>query len=125
LAEVSDDALMELVARILARDKEETVQAIDSMATVTRVAQNVAERLLTGRRAEEYFLANCENILSIKLADVVDLRNAACGYDFGVSSQKKTAIEVKGIKLLRGDILFTDRECLKLNRGRNITALLL
>ncbi len=58
LKDVSDDALMALVDRIIARDEEATAEAIDSMAAATRPAHGVAERLLTGRRAEEYFVAH-------------------------------------------------------------------
>ncbi len=51
LKDTSDDALMALVDRIIARDEETTAEAVDSMAVVPRTAHNVAERLLTGRRA--------------------------------------------------------------------------
>ncbi len=47
---VSDDALLELVNRILVRDEDSVVEAIDSLARVESVAANVAERLLTGRK---------------------------------------------------------------------------
>ncbi|HEV8715421.1 MAG TPA: DUF3883 domain-containing protein [Candidatus Binatia bacterium] len=110
LREVSDDALLELVARILKRDEGATVEAIDSLATVTRVAHNVAERLLTGRRVEEHFLAHSEQIISVQTVDILDFRQAACGFDFGVRGQAEWAIEVKGLKRVRGDIQFTDRE---------------
>jgi hypothetical protein len=56
LNDVTDDALRELVDRILKREEDAVAEAIDSLAVVTNVASNVAERLLTGRRAEEYFL---------------------------------------------------------------------
>jgi len=48
LKDVSDDALLELVDRILKRDEQVTAEAIDALAVVNRVAYNVAERLLTG-----------------------------------------------------------------------------
>jgi len=110
LEEVSTDALAELIARILRKDEEATAEAIDSLAATTRVAQNVAERLLTGRRAEEYFLAHSNRLVSLDPSDILDLRQAALGFDFGVSSQPRTAIEVKGLKQSRGGIQFTDRE---------------
>ena len=34
----------------------------------------------------------------------------ACGYDFGVINQPEWAIEVKGLKEIKGNIQFTDRE---------------
>lgn len=50
LKDVSEDALLELVDRILKREDEVTAEAIESLqAPVDRVAYNVAERLLTGR----------------------------------------------------------------------------
>ena len=110
LADVSDEALLELVDRILRRDEAATEEAIDSLAVVNKVAHNVAERLLTGRRAEEYFLDNSMALVQIERAALLDLRQNACGYDFGVQANRDIAIEVKGIKEHRGDIQFTDRE---------------
>ncbi|MDQ2730885.1 MAG: hypothetical protein M3Y56_04435, partial [Armatimonadota bacterium] len=84
LCEVSDDALLELVARILSRDEAATVEAIDSLAVVTRTAHNVAERLLTGRRAEDYFLENCGQLVGVERTSIIDCRIDAGGFDFGV-----------------------------------------
>lgn len=110
LKEVSKEALLELVARILKREDEVTAEAIDSLAPVNRVAHNVAERLLTGRLAEEFFLSNVYTLLQIEPTNLLDLRQAACGYDFGVRTQLEWAIEVKGLKQTKGNIQFTDRE---------------
>lgn len=110
LQEVSDDALLELVARILVRDDEATEEAIVSLAVTTRVAHNVAERLLTGRRAEEYFLAHTRPLLGVNACDILDFRQAARGFDFGIRGRQEKAVEVKGLKAWRGDIQFTDRE---------------
>jgi len=110
LRDLSDDALMALVERILLRDEEATAEAVDSLAAVPRTAQNVAERLLTGRRAEDFFLAHCHTLLGIKRAALVDRRQAACGFDFAVEGRPELGIEVKGLKPIKGEILFTDRE---------------
>ncbi|MEZ4727593.1 MAG: hypothetical protein R3E79_10720 [Caldilineaceae bacterium] len=99
--------LMELVRHILQRDKETIGEAIDSLAPVNHITYNVAERLLTGRRVEEYFLANTQQIIEIPSQSIIDLRDAACGYDFGVQAQPQWAIEVKGLKTNRGVIQFT------------------
>jgi len=107
---VSDDALVALVREVLRCNEDDTKEAIDSLARITRVAANVAERLLTGRRAEDFFTANSLGLINVPAERLVDFRNAATGYDFGISDDPKTAIEVKGIKSQRGDILFTDRE---------------
>jgi hypothetical protein len=110
LKDISDDALMELVQRIVSNQEEATAEAIDSLARVHKVAANVAERLLTGRRAEEYFLANALRIANVAPERLRDCRLDAAGYDFGVADAPETAIEVKGIKTVQGSILFTDRE---------------
>lgn len=110
LKDLSDDALLELVARILKRDEIATIEAIDSLAVVNHVAYNVAERLLTGRRAEEYFLANSVPIAQVAQHDILDMRQMACGYDFGVQYRPEWAIEIKGLKASKGGIQFTDRE---------------
>ncbi len=110
LKDVSDDALLELVDRILKREDGAIVEAIDSLTYVNRIAHNVAERLLTGRRAEEYFLAHSERLIQTVSSDIIDLRQAACGYDFGVQNKPAWALEVKGLKQHSGSILFTDRE---------------
>jgi hypothetical protein len=110
LTEVTDEALLEMVARILAGDDEGTKEAIDSLAAVTRVVYNVAERLLTGRKAEDHFLANCERLIHVPANEIIDYRLAAMGFDFGVKGRPNQAIEVKGIKRTNGDIQFTDRE---------------
>ncbi|MEZ4726973.1 MAG: DUF3883 domain-containing protein [Caldilineaceae bacterium] len=110
LQDLDDDALLALVDRILQRDEESIGEAIDSLAVVNRIAHNVAERLLTGRRAEEYFLANVQTILQISSQHLIDLRHTACGYDFGVTDEPDWAIEIKGMKETRGAIQFTDRE---------------
>lgn len=110
LKDVSDDALLELVARILKRDENTIVEAIDSLAVSNRVAYNVAERLLTGRLAEEYFLANSVPIIQVAPSEVLDMRQKACGYDFSVRHKPEWAIEIKGLKTSKGGIQFTDRE---------------
>lgn len=118
LAGVSDDALMELAGRILARDEPAVAEAVDALAVVTRVPANVAERLLTGRRAEDYFLENCRALVQAEPSDILDLRLSALGFDFGLKNRPEQAIEIKGIKQTRGDILFTDREWLEAKRRR-------
>jgi hypothetical protein len=110
LKDVSDSALMALVDRIIAGDEEATAEAVDSMAAIPRTAHNVAERLLTGRRAEEYFLAHSQSLVGIETEELEDRRQSACGYDFGVRRLPKVGIEIKGLKDATGELLFTDRE---------------
>lgn len=110
LQEVSDDALGELVSRIIQQDDDSVDEAIDSLAATTRIAHNVAERLLTGRRAEEFFLQGSAEIIGVASEKILDFRQAARGFDFSVEGNLEWAIEVKGIKRMRGAIQFTDRE---------------
>lgn len=110
LAEVSNDALLECVARILAGDQSATEDLLDSLTETRPPVHNVAERLLTGRRAENIFLDNCESWLGIPRNRVLDRRDAALGFDFAVAGLPKRAIEVKGLKGHSGAIQFTDRE---------------
>lgn len=108
--DTSDEALLEIVSRILRRDPE-VEELISRPLTETRIrAENVAERLRTGRLAEEFFLTHTERICGISRPRVLDMRNEARGFDFGVSDLPALAIEVKGLKALRGDVLFTDHE---------------
>ena len=118
LGGVSDDALLELACRILAGNEPAVAEAVDALAVVTRVPGNVAERLLTGRRAEDYFLENCRALVQAEPADILDMRLSALGFDFGLKERPEQAIEIKGIKQTRGDILFTDREWLEAKRRR-------
>ncbi len=110
LAELSDDALIESVNRILRRDETATDELLDSLAEIRPVAHNVAERLFTGRRAENIFLSNCAAWVGVARSDVLDRRDSAVGFDFGVAGIPERAIEVKGLRGDSGAILFTDRE---------------
>lgn len=122
---VSDAALSELIERVLCRDTNAVTEAIDALAPVTGKTANVAERLLTGRRAEEYFLQHCLRLVNLEPDSLTDQRMAACGYDFGVQGNPERAIEVKGLKPLRGVIQFTDLEWSEASRRRNDYSLVL
>jgi len=110
LSEVSDDALLESVSRILGADRTATEELLDSLIEVRPAVHNVAERLLTGRRAENLFLSNCESWVGIPRSEVLDRRDSALGFDFAVAGLSERAIEVKGMKGHAGAIQFTDRE---------------
>lgn len=118
LCEVSDEALLELVTTILKGRESIIEEAIDSLAVVNKTAHNIAERLLTGRRAEEYFLKNSRGLVGVDHENILDMREVGCGYDFGVKEKPGWAIEVKGLKKSRGEILFTDREWIEAKRRK-------
>ncbi len=118
--EVSDDALIEFVTRVLARDAAATNEAVDALMPVTRVPANVAERLLTGRRAEEYFMLHCKRLVGLASDELRDCRLHAAGYDFAAPPRDDRVFEVKGLKTAKGDVAFTDREWVEAaNRGKH------
>jgi len=108
--DASDDAVAEVVTRILKADKEVRKLITKPIASSRSHVQNVAERLRTGRLAEEYFVAHSEKICGFSASELIDCRFDARGFDFGVASDGRLGIEVKGLKSLRGEILFTDYE---------------
>jgi Protein NO VEIN, C-terminal len=110
LSEVSDDALLECVNRILGRDERATKELLHSILESRPAAHNVAGRLLTGHRAENLFLTNCEAWTGIPRSQVIDRRYSALGFDFAVAGLPERAIEVKGLAGRSGAIQFTDRE---------------
>ena len=109
---------MEVASRLLAGDKEVQELVTKPIATARGSFGNVAERLRTGRMAEAYFLSNCERVCGIPSKSLIDCRDQACGFDFGVVDKNEIGIEVKGLRSLRGGILFTDHEWDQANRRR-------
>ena len=114
--DASDEAVIDVVARILAGDRTVQQMVTIPMATATDPAANVAERLRTGRLAEVHFMENCEAICGLSPDSLLDCRDFACGFDFRVHGQDLLAIEVKGLKTTHGSILFTDSEWNQANR---------
>lgn len=108
--DVSDEALIEFVQQVLARNVEATNEAIDALMSTRSVAANVAERLLTGRRAEEFFITHSKQLVGIASDALRDCRLHAGGYDFAAPARDDRVFEVKGLKAAKGDVAFTDRE---------------
>lgn len=107
---VSDAALLEVVKRTLANDHESLHEIMEIVAAPAVGVANVAERLLTCRRAEEHFIRSCQEIIDAPPSSLADLRHTACGFDFSSDRFPGVAIEVKGLKAVSGGILFTERE---------------
>ncbi len=107
LGEASDEALVELVRHLLRGESEDTDLVLDTLAQPTGVPAAAAERMLTGRLAEEYVLANANRVLSMPKRELRDRRDDLVGFDF---EARGIAIEVKGLQGMRGALLFTDRE---------------
>jgi len=109
-SELSDEGLIEIVSRILSRDPKVANDVVEPLAASRSRVENVAQRLRTGRMAEDYFLRESQSICGIGADDIQDRRIDAQGYDFSVLSRPFLMIEVKGLSVAAGDILFTDRE---------------
>ena len=84
MASLSDDAVAALVVGILRRDEDAVQEVATALASPNQGSANAAERLLTGYRAERYFLDNCFQLLQVEEDDLLDMRISAQGYDFGV-----------------------------------------
>lgn len=108
--DVSDDALLEIVARLMDRDHQAAGEIVAPLAFTKERIENVAERLRTGRLAEEFFMENSKSICGVPSRSLRDCRYDAAGYDFGLKNAPDVAIEVKGLKTLTGAVLFTDLE---------------
>lgn len=110
LCDLSDAPLVDMIERILLHDPDAVQEVVAPLSQAGGRVYNVAERLRTGRLAESFFLANSVHIAAIASSLVLDHRDLACGYDFGIERRGEIAIEVKGLKQLRGSVAFTDRE---------------
>jgi hypothetical protein len=109
LRDVSDEALIELTRALLRNDFDETGEALDELARDRRTS-SAAERLLTGRRAEDFVLTECQQVLGVHRRLLIDRRDALLGFDFEIDDPRQIVVEVKGLRGEQGDILFTDRE---------------
>jgi len=73
--------------------------------------KSIANRLITGRAAEEYFRRNHTNIDIFKGLDMFDTTYLGCGFDFKLSSSNQFfCVEVKGLNDKTGSVLMTEKE---------------
>lgn len=71
----------------------------------------MANRLITGKAAEEYFVMNYQSIDTFHDFIIQDTTQMGCGFDFKLSlNQKNYYVEVKGINEKSGSILMTEKE---------------
>ena len=115
---VSDAALLEVVRRTLSNDNDSLQEIMEIVSAPAVGVANVAERLLTGRRAEEHFIRACQEIIDVPPVSLADLRHTACGFDFSTDRLPGIALEVKGIKSTSGGILFTESEWIEAQTRR-------
>lgn len=71
----------------------------------------MANRILTGKAAEEYFVLNYQNITPFQNYLLTDTTNMGCGFDYKLSlNYDNYYVEVKGINERQGSILMTEKE---------------
>lgn len=71
----------------------------------------MANRLITGKAAEEYFVMNYQTIDMFQSYELQNTTQMGCGFDFKLSlAQKRFYIEVKGLNEKTGSILMTEKE---------------
>lgn len=109
LSGASDAALLEMIDSILAHDPDAVQEVVTPLSRPAERIHDMAERLRAGRLAEAFFPDNPEKIADVSAALILDHREPARGYAFGVRKRDGIAIEVEGLKQMRGGILFTDR----------------
>lgn len=76
-------------------------------------SETFAKRLLTGRAAENFFLANYRDEPEFESSNAIDVTHTGCGFDFRLNhgtSSTFSAVEVKGIRLEKGGVSFTNKE---------------
>lgn len=70
-----------------------------------------AERLITGKAAEQYFVQNYRNIDLFDGYEICDTTCLGCGFDFKLTKGlNRYYVEVKGLNAKQGDVLLTDKE---------------
>lgn len=72
-----------------------------------------AKRLITGKAAEEYFLAHWPGMTEFAGMSLSDTTSWGCGFDFKMThpvNNSYSAVEVKGLRAKTGQIQFTELE---------------
>lgn len=76
-----------------------------------------SDRALTGRSAEEFFIAQYNELQAPSPGELVDMRHSGKGYDFEIRAADATYyVEVKGLSDITGGLLLTAREWEMANR---------
>ena len=71
----------------------------------------MANRLITGKAAEEYFVMNYKEIDVFHDFAILDTTQMGCGFDFKLTYNRKNFyVEVKGINEKSGSVLMTEKE---------------
>lgn len=117
--DTDDGMMLEIVKEILRNPNFTSTDEYEDIQTMFKERPSRKEdkasvfvlRGPTGKAAEEYFVKYFRNTsLPIK-GKLIDNRDLGCGYDFEIKKGSKTyMIEVKGLSLNGGGILFTNKE---------------
>jgi hypothetical protein len=114
--DVAIDELGDIIKGLLLPTTE-----LESMPEVKRVlnlhnpepSASFANRLITGKAAEQYFLAHYQDMTEFARATLTDTTGWGCGFDFKLAPPKSasfSAVEVKGLRGRSGQIQLTDLE---------------
>ncbi len=118
---LSEQALRSIVVDIMNLKARPRVEA-ELQSTLEEVKRSVGKRQMrseidyvargvTGRRAEEFFIAQFQAMLTPFDGSLNDRRDEGVGYDFEVlNDSDRTLIEIKGLVNETGGISFTDKE---------------
>lgn len=117
----SDDAtLLEIVKEILNNKEFKNAEEYQNFKYLfsenKKTLKSVSEPIFilrgpTGKAAESFFLNYHKDYALPVKGEIIDCRELGCGYDFEIKNEKQSYfIEVKGLALTNGGILFTNKE---------------
>lgn len=109
LAKANDADFDEFSDLIRAATAKEPASIVPHSETSRRTFS--ARRLITGEAAEEYFKMNYASIEAFKGYTLHDTTRMGCGFDFKLTlASQFYCIEVKGLDILNGNVMMTERE---------------
>lgn len=114
IIEMTQDLTFEMFHAIINSfvvDEYVDVSDIKSEHPITSERKFLANRIITGKAAEEYFVMNYRNIPTFSDFNLTDTTNQGCGFDYKLSLDTANIyVEVKGINNRQGSILMTEKE---------------
>ncbi|MBR1712703.1 MAG: DUF3883 domain-containing protein [Alloprevotella sp.] len=91
--------------------EDEYIEIADYQRQNKKERKFTANRLITGKAAEEYFVMNYQRVALFQTCSLQDTTNLGCGFDFKLSNDnERYYIEVKGLNESRGNIMLTEKE---------------
>ena len=92
-------------------DEYVDISDIKAEHQITKERKFLANRIITGKAAEEYFVMNYRSIPTFSDFNLTDTTNLGCGFDYKLSFDTANYyVEVKGINNRQGSILMTEKE---------------